>query len=87
MSGEGETEGENEDEEMLPLEKSSDKDFVAYVVKGEMLVLRQELSDQIKDNNTKQQRESIFHTRLHVRNKVCNVIIDAGVTLILLVLS
>lgn len=51
MSGEVETEGESKDEEMPPLEEVSDKDFVACIVKDEMLVLRRVLSTQIKDDD------------------------------------
>lgn len=41
------------------------------------MVARRALSMQVKEV-TKVQRENIFHTRCHVRNKVCSVIIDGG---------
>ncbi|MCR2848146.1 retropepsin-like aspartic protease, partial [Heyndrickxia coagulans] len=33
---------------------------------------------QIKEDDATQQRENIFHTRCHVQNKVCSLIIDGG---------
>ena len=32
----------------------------------------------LKWNDAEQQRENIFHTRCHVNNKVCSMIIDEG---------
>jgi hypothetical protein len=29
------------------------------------------------DNDIKQQRKNIFHTRCHITNKVCSMIIDS----------
>ena len=34
------------------------------------------LSAQVKENDTEQQRENIFHTRCHINNKVYSMIID-----------
>ena len=42
-----------------------------------MLVARKALSVQIKEDE-ELQRENIFHTRCHVQNKVCSLIIDGG---------
>ena len=36
------------------------------------------LSAQIKEDDDQQQRENIFHTRCHINNKVCSLIIDGG---------
>jgi hypothetical protein len=33
---------------------------------------------QIKEDDVHQQRENIFHTRYHIQNKVCRMIIDGG---------
>jgi hypothetical protein len=33
---------------------------------------------QIKEDDVDQQRENIFHTRCHIQNKVCSMIIDGG---------
>ena len=41
------------------------------------MVASRALSVQAKGDNEVQQ-ESIFHTRCHVQNKVCSVIIDGG---------
>jgi hypothetical protein len=47
-------------------------------LEGESLVARRALSAQIKENGMEQQRENIFHTRCHINNKVCSMIIDGG---------
>ena len=59
---------------MPPLE---DVDDEKYTTEGELLVARRALSVQAKEND-KVQRENIFHTRCHVQNKVCSVLIDEG---------
>ena len=59
---------------MPPLE---DVDDEKYTTEGELLVARRALSVQAKEND-KVQRKNIFHTRCHVQNKVCSVIIDGG---------
>jgi hypothetical protein len=33
---------------------------------------------QIKEDDVDQQRENIFHTRCHIQNKVCSMIINGG---------
>ncbi|GKU99868.1 hypothetical protein SLEP1_g12650 [Rubroshorea leprosula] len=71
--GEIETEGEFDDESMPPLEDANDG--VEYVVDGELLVTRRALNVQAKEND-EVQRGNIFHTRCHVKNKLCSVIID-----------
>jgi hypothetical protein len=43
-----------------------------------MLVTRHALSAQVKGDDMEQQRENIFHTRCHINNKVCSMIIDGG---------
>ena len=77
LNGEVETDSEGEDDQMPPLEDASD-DGEEYAVEGELLVARQELSAQIKEDDMEQQRETILHTRCHVNNKVCSMIIDGG---------
>ena len=47
-------------------------------MEGESLVAKRALSAQIKENDMEQQRENIFHTRCHINNKVCSMIIDGG---------
>ncbi|KAB7522150.1 hypothetical protein F8C76_18125, partial [Flagellimonas olearia] len=42
------------------------------------LVARQALSLQAIEEEEEVQRENIFHTRCHVKDKVCSVIIDGG---------
>jgi hypothetical protein len=45
---------------------------------GESLFARRALNTHIKVDDAEQQRENIFHTRCHVNNKVCSMIIDGG---------
>jgi len=64
-------------EEIPPLMDCSDEK-ITYFVKGESLVIRRVLNMQIKEDDVDQQRENIFHTRCHIQNKVCRMIIDGG---------
>jgi ABC-type oligopeptide transport system ATPase subunit len=52
------------------------KSLVEYLVEGESLVARRALSAQVKEDDMEQQRENIFHTRCHINNNVCSMIID-----------
>ena len=72
-----ETESEKDDDQMPSLEDACD-DNVEYPVEGESLVARCALSAQVKEDDMEQQRENIFHTRCHINNKVCSMIIDGG---------
>ena len=45
-------------------------------MEGESLMAKRALSAQIKEDDVDQQRENIFHTRCHINNKVCSMIID-----------
>ena len=51
---------------------------VDELVHGDLLVTRRALSIQPKDDGDKEQCEHIFHTRCHVKGKVCTLIIDSG---------
>ena len=57
-----------------------DVDDEEYVVQGELMVARRVLSVQAKGDN-EVQWENIFHTRCHVQNKVCSVIIYGAIAL------
>ena len=46
-------------------------------VGGELLVARRALSAQANEED-EVQRDNIFHTRCHVNDKVCSMIIDRG---------
>ena len=72
--GEIKTEDEDNTNFMPPLE---DADKEEYPAQWDLLVARRALSAQAKDEE-KVQWENIFHTRYHVQNKVCSVIIDGG---------
>jgi len=56
----------------------SESKEIAYLVKEEALVIRRALNMQIEEDDVDQQRENIFHTRCHIQNKVCSMIIDGG---------
>ena len=62
----------------MPPPKDACDDDVEYPVKGKSLVARHALSAQVKEDDMEQQRENIFHTRCHIDNKVCSMIIDWG---------
>ncbi|KAK1581185.1 hypothetical protein Q3G72_003854 [Acer saccharum] len=72
--GDIDSEDESDDESMPPLEDASDFE---YSVGGELLVSRRALSAQAKEDD-EVQRDNIFHTRCHVNDKVCSMIIDGG---------
>ncbi|KAK0598736.1 hypothetical protein LWI29_037429 [Acer saccharum] len=72
--GDIESKGESDEESMPPLEDASD---IEYPVGGELLVARRALSAPAKEDD-EVQRDNIFHTRCHVNDKVCSMIIDGG---------
>uniref|UniRef100_A0A2N9I824 CCHC-type domain-containing protein n=1 Tax=Fagus sylvatica TaxID=28930 RepID=A0A2N9I824_FAGSY len=63
-----ETESES-DADQMPLLEDACNDDVEYPVEGESLVAWRALSAQVKEDDMKQQRENIFHTRCHINNK------------------
>ena len=73
-NGEIETDNESDYDSMPSLEDADDEE---YAVQGELMVARRALSVQAKEDD-EMQRDNIFHTRCHVQNKVCSVIIDGG---------
>ena len=77
IDGEVKTESEGDDDQ-IPSLKDASNDNVEYPVEGESLVARRALSAQVKEDDMEQQRENIFHTRCHINNKVCSMIIDGG---------
>ena len=60
---------------MPSLEDSDGDELTLPIV--ESLVIRHILQVQIKEDETNQQRENIFHTRCYVQSKVCGLIIDS----------
>ncbi|KAG5233045.1 Integrase [Salix suchowensis] len=72
--GELESENEEDDNDMPPLEDADDEQSA---VVGDLLVARRVLNMQVKEEESNQ-RENLFHTRCFVKNKVCSVIIDGG---------
>ncbi|KAH9686183.1 Endonuclease [Citrus sinensis] len=64
--GDVETESESDDEPMPPLEDANDG--VEYRVDGKLMVVRRALNVQVKED-AKVQRDNIFHTRCHIKDK------------------
>ena len=77
VDGEVETESESDADQMPMLEDTCDDD-VEYPVEGESLVAQCVLSTQVKEDDMEQQRKNIFHTKCHINNKVCSMIINGG---------
>ena len=73
--GDVETESESDDDPMPPLEDANDG--VEYPVDGKLMVARRALNMQVKED-AEVQRDNIFHTRCHIKDKVCSMIIDGG---------
>jgi hypothetical protein len=46
------------------------------------VIIRRVLNIQIKEDDVDQQHENIFHTRCHIQNKVCNMMLMEVVVLI-----
>ena len=73
-NGEIETDNESDYDSMPSLEDAEDEEYAAQ---GELLGARTTLSVKAKEDD-EVKRENIFHTRCHVQNMVCSVIIDGG---------
>lgn len=69
------SEEENDEESMPQLEDTSD---IEQAVVGQALVVLRALHVQAQTDNDEQQRENIFYTRCHVKERVCGLIIDGG---------
>ncbi|KAE8729379.1 hypothetical protein F3Y22_tig00003721pilonHSYRG00452 [Hibiscus syriacus] len=76
LLGNGEIESESEEEQEAPIEVNEEITLADPVKQGEALVIRRSLNLQVAEDNA--QQENIFHTRCHVNEKVCFVIIDGG---------
>ncbi|KAF7832465.1 Transposon Ty3-I Gag-Pol polyprotein [Senna tora] len=74
-NGEIETEGEEDNDSMPSLEEHSE---VEHAVTGQSLVVLRALHTQIRDGSDDLQRENIFYTSCHVKDRVCGLIIDGG---------
>ncbi|KAF7838912.1 hypothetical protein G2W53_007394 [Senna tora] len=74
-NGEIETEGEGENDSMPSLEEDNE---VEHAVTGQSLVVLRALHTQIREGSDDLQRENIFYTRCHVKDRVCGLIIDGG---------
>ena len=77
VNEEVETESEGNYDQM-PSPGDACDDYVEYPMEGDSLMARRALSAQVNENDMEQQRENIFHTRCHINNKVCSMIIDGG---------
>ncbi|RDX87214.1 hypothetical protein CR513_31345, partial [Mucuna pruriens] len=76
MLDSGEIESSSDDE-MSPLEDYSDVEVVTPI-NGDILITRRALSIQPKEDGDMEQHEHNFHTRCHINDKVCSMIIDSG---------
>ncbi|KAL4362239.1 hypothetical protein GQ457_04G020480 [Hibiscus cannabinus] len=56
--------------------QKSNEDDIKFTTNGEILVVKRSLN--MPPSKDEQHRENIFHTRFHVNDKVCIVIINAG---------
>ncbi|KAJ4717044.1 Retrovirus-related Pol polyprotein from transposon 17.6 [Melia azedarach] len=65
------------EDEMPPLEDCSDIE-IKEPVHSDLLITRKTLSIQPKDDVDVEQREHIFHTRCHVKDRVSTMIINSG---------
>jgi hypothetical protein len=74
-NGDIEYEINRSDFEGMPLLNDSDGDELALSVE-ESLVIRQTLQVHVKEDETDQQGENIFHTCCYIPSKVCSLIID-----------
>ncbi|KAF7821379.1 hypothetical protein G2W53_026834 [Senna tora] len=74
-NGEIETEGEGGNDSMPSLEEDSE---VEHAVTRQSLVVLRALHTQIREGSDDLQRENIFYTRWHVKDRVCGLIIDGG---------
>ncbi|KAF7839273.1 Transposon Ty3-G Gag-Pol polyprotein [Senna tora] len=74
-NGEIETEGEGDNDSMPSLEEDSE---VEHAVTGQSLDVLRALHTQIREGSDDLQRENIFYTRCHVKDRVCGLIIDGG---------
>ncbi|KAL7105889.1 hypothetical protein ACP275_07G074800 [Erythranthe tilingii] len=74
LRDDGGFETEEEEDSTLPQEDDGEEEYAAH---GELLVARRALNVQAKGDE-EAQRENIFYTRCHVRDKVCSMIIDGG---------
>ena len=73
-NGEIEIDNDSNCDSMPSLEDADDEE---HAVQGELMVAKRALSVQAKEDD-EIQRDNTFHTRCHVQNKVCSVIIDGG---------
>jgi hypothetical protein len=74
-NGDMESESNRSECEVMPPLEDSDGDELLV---EESLVISRTLHVQVKEDETNQQRENIFHTRCYVQSKVCGLIIDSG---------
>jgi hypothetical protein len=66
---------ESDCDDMPPFEDARD---LEYAIGDKVLVIRRSLSVQTKEDDVKQQRENIFHTRCLINDKACSMIIDSS---------
>jgi hypothetical protein len=75
-NGDIESKSDKSDCEGMPLFKDSDGDELVLPV-DESLVIRRTLQVQVKEDETNQHMENIFHTHCCVQRNICSLIIDS----------
>lgn len=68
-------EEDNIEVEMPPLADASDE-CIEYPLDGDVLMVKRALDMHVEVGGLEKQSENIFHTRCHVQNKICSLIID-----------
>ena len=77
VDGEVEIKSEGDDDHIPSLEDACDNN-VEQPEEGQSFVARCALNAQVKQDDKEQQRKNIFHTRCHINNRICSMIIDGG---------
>ena len=77
LRGDGEAETKRETDEESKQSLKEENEGVEYPIIEDLLVVRRALNVQVKEKD-EVQCDNIFHTRCHIKNKVCSVIIDGG---------
>lgn len=74
----GDVENNTSSDEEMPLLGSGSKYELEQPAIERLMVTRSALSIQRKEDGNEVQQENIFHTRNHMNNKVCSIIINNG---------
>jgi len=73
----GDLESESSSDDEMPLLEDCSNVDVVEPVNGDVFVTRRALNMQPNIGGDEEQHEHIFHTRCHIKDKVCNLIINS----------